>query len=106
MIFDMERLWIRNLGRDDRAITRLSKEVRYPFLYMPLWMFLRTVPVQMLTEGMGEKMLLRSIAKDFGLEKSSQFKKRAIQFGTRLAKLSNVKCFGSNRKAKGNYEYK
>ena len=57
----------------------------------------------MITEGSGEKFLLRMIAKEFGLEKSSTFKKRAIQFGTRLAKLSNVKCFGSNRKAKGNY---
>lgn len=60
----------------------------------------------MLTEGSGEKIMLRKIAKEFGLEKSATFKKRAIQFGTRLAKLSNVKCFGSNRKAKGNYEYK
>ena len=41
-----------------------------------------------------------------GLEVASTFKKKAIQFGTRLAKLSNVKCFGSNRKAKGTYEYK
>ena len=52
---------------------------------------------------MGEKMLLRKVAKEFGLEKSSTFKKKAIQFGTRLAKLSNIKSFGSNRKAKGTY---
>ena len=25
MIFDMERLWIRNLGRDDRAIGSMAK---------------------------------------------------------------------------------
>ena len=103
MIFDMERLWIRNLGRDDRAIGSRAKEVRYPFLYLPLWLFLRSLPVEQLTEGQGEKMMLRIVAKEFGLEKSSTFKKRAIQFGTRLAKLSNVKCFGSNRKAKGKY---
>jgi hypothetical protein len=48
-------------------------------------------------------MLLRKIAKEFGLFIASTFKKKAIQFGTRLAKLSNVKCFGSNRKAKGTY---
>ena len=106
MIFDMERLWIRNLGRDDRAIGCRAKEVRYPFLYLPLWLFLRTLPIEQLTEGQGEKMMLRKVAKEFGLEMSSTFKKRAIQFGTRLAKLSNVKCFGSNRKAKGNHEYK
>lgn len=103
MIFDMERLWIRNLGRDDRAIGSMAKEVRYPFLYLPLWTYLRSVPINLITQGTGEKSLLRSIAQDFGLEESSTFKKRAIQFGTRLAKLSNVKCFGSNRKAKGNY---
>lgn len=99
----MERLWIRNLARDDRAIGGMGKETRYPFLYYPLWAYLRSLPVSCITEGNGEKQLLRKIALDFGLEVSSKFKKRAIQFGTRLAKLSNVKCFGSNRKAKGTY---
>jgi hypothetical protein len=47
--------------------------------------------------------MLRRVAREFGLEKAAMFKKKAIQFGTRLAKLSNVKCFGSNRKAKGTY---
>lgn len=70
---------------------------------MPLWTYLRTLPIHTITEGTGEKKLLRKIAEDFGLELSSKFKKRAIQFGTRLAKLSNVKCFGSNRKAKGTH---
>jgi asparagine synthetase B (glutamine-hydrolysing) len=105
MIFDMERLWIRNLGRDDRAIGMNGKEARYPFLYLPLWTYLRKVPLDKLTEGNGEKMLLRRVAREFGLDKASYFKKRAIQFGTRLAKLSNVKMFGSNRKAKGTSEY-
>ncbi len=64
---------------------------------------MRKVSLNQLTEGMGEKMLLRKVAKELGLEKSSTFKKKAIQFGTRLAKLSNIKSFGSNRKAKGTY---
>jgi asparagine synthetase B (glutamine-hydrolysing) len=106
MIFDMERLWIRNLGRDDRAIGMNGREARYPFLYLPLWEYLRTLPLQIITEGNGEKMLLRRVARELGLEKASTFKKKAIQFGTRLAKLSNVKSFGSNRKAKGTYEYR
>ena len=106
MIFDMERLWIRNLGRDDRAIGMNGREARYPFLYLPLWEYLRTLPLPVLTEGNGEKMLLRRVARELGLEKASTFKKKAIQFGTRLAKLSNVKSFGSNRKAKGTYEYR
>ena len=67
---------------------------------------MRKVPVEKLTQGNGEKMLLRVVAQQFGLDRASQFKKKAFQFGTRLAKLSNVKSFGSNRKAKGTYEYR
>ena len=29
---DLNRLWIRNLSRDDRVISENGKEVRYPFL--------------------------------------------------------------------------
>lgn len=29
---DLNRLWIRNLGRDDRSISSNGKEVRFPFL--------------------------------------------------------------------------
>lgn len=64
------------------------------------------MPLPILTEGNGEKQLLRKVAREMGLEKASHLKKKAIQFGTRLAKLSNVKSFGSNRKARGTYEYK
>lgn len=67
MLFDMERLWIRNLGRDDRAIGMNGKEARYPFLYFPLWEYLRKVPLQILTEGNGEKQLLRKVARELGL---------------------------------------
>lgn len=49
MLFDMDRLWIRNLGRDDRAISINAKQVRYPFLYLPLWFYLRTVQIHLLT---------------------------------------------------------
>lgn len=41
MNFDLERLWVRNLGRDDRAISAMAKEVRYPFLYAPLVRYLK-----------------------------------------------------------------
>ena len=53
MLFDMQRLWIRNLGRDGRAIGMNGKEVRYPFLYLPLWEYLRQVPLEVLTQGNG-----------------------------------------------------
>jgi asparagine synthetase B (glutamine-hydrolysing) len=29
---DLDRLWVRNFGRDDRAISSTGRETRYPFL--------------------------------------------------------------------------
>jgi|JI6StandDraft_1071083.scaffolds.fasta_scaffold35147_5 asparagine synthetase B (glutamine-hydrolysing) len=74
MNFDLERLWLRNLGRDDRATSDRSKEVRYPFLYSPLVRYIKTeVPFESLTDftrpkGSGDKVVLRKIAEKLGLE--------------------------------------
>ncbi len=35
-IKDLDRIWIRNLGRDDRSISSNGKEVRFPFLDLEL----------------------------------------------------------------------
>lgn len=111
MIFDLDRLWIRNLGRDDRAVSSQSKEIRYPFLYSPLVEYLKLgIELQMFSDytkpkGQGDKLILREMALRLGLQETSKFKKTAIQFGTRLAKQSNIKAFGSNRKAKGTLLY-
>jgi hypothetical protein len=51
--------------------------------------------------GIGDKKILRLAAHKVGLKISNQFVKRAIQFGTRVAKLTNQKYHGSNRKGKG-----
>lgn len=32
MSLDLDRLWHRNMGRDDRAISHNGKEARFPFL--------------------------------------------------------------------------
>jgi len=32
MSLDLDRLWHRNMGRDDRAISANGKESRFPFL--------------------------------------------------------------------------
>lgn len=56
-------------------------------------------------KGEGDKIILREVAARLGLKETSKYKKTAIQFGTRLAKQSNIKAFGSNRKAKGTYHY-
>jgi asparagine synthetase B (glutamine-hydrolysing) len=36
MNFDLFRLWNRNLGRDDRAVSKNGKELRFPFLNIEL----------------------------------------------------------------------
>ena len=49
--------------------------------------------------GIGDKRLLRAALRDLGLPRAAARVKRAIQFGSRLGKLSNVQHFGSNRGA-------
>jgi hypothetical protein len=52
--------------------------------------------------GLGDKKLLRRLAiEGFGLKVGGSFEKRAIQFGSKIAKQTNVIKFGSNRKANG-----
>ena len=51
--------------------------------------------------GVGDKKILRTLAFNLGLVKTSAVVKRAIQFGTRVAKHTNVMYHGSNRKGKG-----
>ena len=51
--------------------------------------------------GVGDKKILRTLAFNLGLIKTSSVVKRAIQFGTRVAKHTNVMYHGSNRKGKG-----
>jgi asparagine synthetase B (glutamine-hydrolysing) len=42
MSLDLDRLWHRNMGRDDRAISHNGKEARYPFLDFDLQTYLGT----------------------------------------------------------------
>jgi len=72
-IIDLNRLWIRNLGRDDRCISANSKEVRFPFLNRELIEYVATIEPKILTDftmtrGTGDKILLRNVAKQLGLE--------------------------------------
>ena len=71
---------------------------------------LKALPIEIianlnLPSGVGDKRILRLTAQMLGLKKTSKFSKRAIQFGSRIAKNSNKKCFGSNRKASGTALY-
>lgn len=108
MSLDLDRIWHRNMGRDDRVISSLGKEARFPYLSIGLLQFLqKNCPTENLCDwndfrGKGDKKLLRLLAeKHFNLNLSCGFEKRAIQFGTRLAKKTNILKFGSNRKANG-----
>ena len=51
-----------------------------------------------LPRGEGEKKLLREVAILLGCPSAAGLPKRAIQFGTRIANLSNIKkCKGSDQ---------
>ena len=47
--------------------------------------------------GQGDKLILRNALRQLGLPRAAARVKRAIQFGTQLAKISNIRDFGSNR---------
>jgi len=88
---DRQRLWLRNLGRDDRVIADHGREARFPFLDEKVTAFVSQIPVSLLADfslppGVGEKKLLRQIAQQNGLTFASRLAKRAIQFGSNIAK--------------------
>lgn len=88
---DLDRIGTRNLGRDDRVISSLGKEVRYPYLAGPVIACLATLPVHLKMDHRrkvgGDKLLLRTLAKRLGLAGAASLAKRAIQFGARSAKM-------------------
>jgi hypothetical protein len=49
----------------------------------------------------GDKLILRTVARSLGLEASAKLPKRAVQFGSRLARQSNKASFANKRAAKG-----
>ncbi|NXJ50686.1 ASND1 protein, partial [Spizaetus tyrannus] len=91
---DLDRISSRNLGRDDRIIGDHGKEARFPFLDEDVVSFLNSLPISekadlTLPRGIGEKLILRLAAKEFGLTASTILPKRAVQFGSRIAKLES-----------------
>ncbi|KAK6133906.1 hypothetical protein DH2020_032367 [Rehmannia glutinosa] len=104
MRLDMQRIWKRNLGRDDRCIADNSKEARFPFLDEDVIRTLLDIPLWEIADlnqpsGIGDKKILREVAQLLGLNEAASLPKRAIQFGSRIARESNRKNFGSNRAA-------
>ncbi|NWR70652.1 ASND1 protein, partial [Centropus unirufus] len=91
---ELDRISSRNLGRDDRIIGDHGKEARFPFLDEDVVSFLNSLPISekadlTLPRGIGEKLILRLAAKELGLTGSTILPKRAVQFGSRIAKLES-----------------
>ena len=108
MQLDVDRIHTRNLGRDDRVISEHGKETRYPYLSLSLIYHLSNVPVHFKVDprlvpapptdlqpvtpasvqGLpGDKLLQRLAARELGLFEVAERPKRAMQFGTRSAKM-------------------
>jgi asparagine synthetase B (glutamine-hydrolysing) len=90
--YDVTRLPYRNLGRDDRIIAHFGREVRFPFLDEGVIRFLSGLRAdEKVRPGesveLGDKRLLRRVALQLGLERAAREKKRAVQFGSRSAKM-------------------
>ena len=103
---DINRIWERNMGRDDRLLSDHGKEARFPYLDPNVIQFLAHVPVDDICDfsaepGRGDKRILRLVAQRMQLTTASGLVKRAIQFGSRIAHLSDKQRFGSRRQAKG-----
>ncbi|KAF7456297.1 Asparagine synthase family protein [Cryptosporidium felis] len=107
MLFDIKRLWIRNLGRDNRLALFNERRLFAPFLQDSTIKTIGGLNFENICDSQFEttKPLLRHIASELGLKLCSKFKKRAVQFGTRSCRQTNLKHFESNRKATADAEY-
>lgn len=98
---DINRLWKRNLGRDDRCMSDNGVEVRFPYLDENIIQFSKSIPIEeivdmSLPKGYGDKMILRKIGVILGLNGIYNLEKRAIQFGSRIAKETSFNEFGKS----------
>lgn len=104
---DLNRIWKRNLGRDDRCIAAHGREARFPYLDENVVSTVAAFPVSSLCDadeprGVGDKRALRLVAKALGLHSCTGLAKRAIQFGSRIAKVSTTT---SNRQTQGGNKF-
>jgi hypothetical protein len=69
-----------------------------------MWLLARGLPLHLVADlslppGVGDKAVLRTALRLLGLPQAAARVKRAIQFGSRIGKLSNAREFGSGRAA-------
>ncbi|KAK0647623.1 asparagine synthase-domain-containing protein, partial [Cercophora samala] len=104
LLLDVSRLGKRNLGRDDRVMAHWGKEVRFPFLDERLVKWAIATPAwEKCDFENGEeksgveagKRVLRLLAMELGMEGVAKEKKRAIQFGSRTAKMESGRVKGT-----------
>jgi len=103
---DVSRLGKRNLGRDDRIMAHWGREVRFPYLDEGLVRWAMECPVwekcdfenpgEAESSGLPGKRVLRLLAEELGMHGVAREKKRAIQFGSRTAKMENGSVKGTD----------
>ncbi|EGD99860.1 hypothetical protein TESG_07197 [Trichophyton tonsurans CBS 112818] len=105
---DVGRLGKRNLGRDDRVISHWGKEARYPYLDEDFLTWALTRPIwekcgfgcekaktELEPNVEDGKKALRLLAWKLGMKDVAMEKKRAIQFGSRTAKMESGRSKGT-----------
>ncbi|KAK3856966.1 hypothetical protein Pcinc_036749 [Petrolisthes cinctipes] len=98
---EMTRIHSRNLGRDNRILAHHGRAPRLPYLDEDVVNFLNQLPIWTkanlnLRRGVGEKLLLRVAATHLQLHTPATLPKRAIQFGSRIAKMENTREKGGD----------
>ncbi|KAF7587700.1 hypothetical protein BBP40_006859 [Aspergillus hancockii] len=107
---DVSRLGKRNLGRDNRVIAHWGREARFPYLDEDFVSWVVQAPVwekcgfglpgpesDSAAAGIDpEKRALRLVALRLGMPNVAREKKRAIQFGSRTAKMEKGRVKGTD----------
>jgi len=98
----LENISQRNLGRDDRVASDHGICSRFPFLDEEVVSFLKETSIFLKADlrferNVGAKLLLRAAANKLKLKITASEAKRAIQFGSRIAKLDGVKKKGHEK---------
>ncbi|KAI0454777.1 asparagine synthase-domain-containing protein [Xylaria acuta] len=96
---DVSRIGQRNLGRDDRIMAHWGREVRFPYLDEEFFKFAISSPVWEKCDFENSfhpavidpaKRILRLLADQLNLPVAARQKKKAIQFGSRTAKIEST----------------